>query len=171
MLLVLIFFYYLSSFRIFHRTFVCITPPFPDYILFPVFVFVFALLQVFRGHVGRKVAKRWALKRAELGAMNALLNATAICLQRYWRGYMGRQFTIYKRTEMAHFIALMRVQESAVDEELYWQTHPWTRFKKNRKEWMRVRTSAFNIIIFLLNSSSPFAFVNAIFLYLHTLLH
>ena len=32
--------------------------------------------RVFRGHLGRKATKRWALKRAELAAMNALMNAT-----------------------------------------------------------------------------------------------
>eukprot|EP01038_Epipyxis_sp_PR26KG_P004789 gene4789-6716_t len=95
------------------------------------------LQKVYRGHLGRKAAKRWALKRAELGAMTALLNAAAICLQRYWRGYMARDLAVYKRMEMAQFIALMRVQEAEIDEELFWQTHPWTRFKKNQKEWMK----------------------------------
>lgn len=93
--------------------------------------------KVYRGHLGRKAAKRWALKRAELGAMNALLNSTAIAIQRVWRGYEGRLFAVQKRTEMAQFIALMRVQESQQDEEIYWQTHPWSRFKRNRKEWLR----------------------------------
>ena len=40
-----------------------------------------AIQKVFRGHLGRKAAKRWALKKAELGAMNALLNAAATLLQ------------------------------------------------------------------------------------------
>jgi hypothetical protein len=92
--------------------------------------------KVYRGHLGRKAAKRWALKRAELGAMNALLNSTAIAIQRVFRGYEGRLYAVQKRTEMAQFIALMRVQESQQDEEIYWQTHPWSRFKKNRKEWL-----------------------------------
>lgn len=95
--------------------------------------------KIYRGHLGRKAAKRWALKRAELGAMNALLNATAICIQRYYRGYRARVFTIYKRMEMAQFIALMRVQESAQDEEVYWQTHPWSRFKRRQKDWMHAK--------------------------------
>ena len=95
--------------------------------------------KVYRGHLGRKAAKRWALKRAELGAMNALLNSTAIAIQRVFRGYEGRLFTVQKRTEMAQFIALMRVQESQQDEEIYWQTHPWSRFKRDRKEWIAQR--------------------------------
>ncbi|RYH22834.1 hypothetical protein EON65_18685, partial [archaeon] len=72
--------------------------------------------KLYRGHVGRKVAKRWALKRAELGAMNALLNATAVTIQRIYRGFKGRCYAIVKRQEMAQFIALMRVQESQQDE-------------------------------------------------------
>lgn len=97
---------------------------------------VCTLQKVYRGHIGRKAAKRWALKRAELGAMNALLNSTAIAIQRVYRGYAARVYTIQKRTEMAHFIALMRVQEAQQDEEIYWQTHPWSRFKKTQKEWL-----------------------------------
>jgi hypothetical protein len=99
--------------------------------------------------------------------MNALLNATAITIQRVWRGYTARLFAITRRkgncrkyyrlflirivilnplavpsltkmelSDMAHFIALMRVQEAAADEELYWETHDLARFNKNRKEWM-----------------------------------
>jgi hypothetical protein len=92
--------------------------------------------RVFRGHLGRKAARRWALKRAELGAMNALMNATAITIQRYYRGYLGRELTVTKRMEMAQFIALMQAQEAAADEDLYWDTHPLRRLNKKRREWM-----------------------------------
>jgi len=100
---------------------------------------VSTIQKVYRGHIGRKAARRWALKRAELGAMNALLNSTAIAIQRIYRGYAARLFAVQKRTEMAQFIALMRVQESQQDEEIYWQTHPWSRFKKNRREWLKAK--------------------------------
>ena len=92
--------------------------------------------RAFRGHLGRKAAMRWALKRAELGAMNDLMNAAAICMQRSFRGYSARLYTIKKRMEMAQFIALMRAQEAAADESVYWETHPWQRFKRNQKEWV-----------------------------------
>jgi hypothetical protein len=101
------------------------------------------LQKVYRGHLGRKAAKRWALKRAELGAMNALLNATAITIQRIYRGHRDRNYAMLKRQEMAQFIALMRVQESQQDEEIYWQTHPWTRFKRNQKEWLQSKLSQY----------------------------
>lgn len=94
------------------------------------------LQRMYRGHLGRKAAKRWALKRAEINAMHFLLNSTAICLQRVWRGYLGREYTVRKRREMAYFIALMRQQEAEDDEELYWQTHPWSKLKRDNKDWM-----------------------------------
>lgn len=97
------------------------------------------LQRVYRGHLGRKAARRWALKRAELGAMNSLLHASAIAIQRLFRGFVGREVAVQKRKELAHFIALMRVQETAQDEEIYWQTHPWSRFKKNKREWMEAK--------------------------------
>jgi hypothetical protein len=101
------------------------------------------LQKIYRGHLGRKAAKRWALKRAELGAMNALLNSTAIAIQRVFRGYEARLYAVQKRTEMAQFIALMRVQESQQDEEIYWQTHPWSRFKRDRREWLNEKLEKF----------------------------
>ena len=93
--------------------------------------------RVYRGFIGRKVARRWALKRAELAAMNALLNATAIFIQRVWRGYLARKEAKSLREEMAKFIALMRLEEAQADEDLYWDTHAMDRMRKNRKEWIR----------------------------------
>jgi hypothetical protein len=100
---------------------------------------ILLIQKMYRGHLGRKAAKRWALKRAELNAMNALLHAAAITIQRAYRGYMGRVYTVLKRTEMAHFIALMRVQETQQDEEIFWQTHPWSRFKRRQKDWFEAK--------------------------------
>jgi hypothetical protein len=91
--------------------------------------------RIFRGHLGRKAARRWALKRAELGAMNALMNAAATFCQRHYRGYRARCLTIRTRMEMAQFISLMRAQEAASDESVYWETHPWQRFKRDFKDW------------------------------------
>jgi hypothetical protein len=39
--------------------------------------------------------------------------------------------------EIAEFIALMREQEAADDEEEYWLTHPVARFK--RRLWSKIR--------------------------------
>ena len=93
--------------------------------------------KVYRGHLTRKAVRRWALKKAELAAMFAVLDATAIFLQRVWRGYIGRLITKQKRIEMAHFIALMRKEEAEDDEFIYWENHSWQKFKRNTKAWAR----------------------------------
>mmetsp|Transcript_11108 Transcript_11108/g.16919 ORF Transcript_11108/g.16919 Transcript_11108/m.16919 type:complete len:192 (+) Transcript_11108:3339-3914(+) len=92
--------------------------------------------RVYRGHLGRKAARRWAMKRAELTAINALLNAAATCLQRVWRGYLARVEAIETRAEMAYFIALMRAQEAEQDEEEYWETHQLQRYKRNFRNFV-----------------------------------
>lgn len=69
-------------------------------------------------------------------AINALLNACAVRIQRQFRGFRARVFVITKRLQMAQLIALMRDQEASVDEEVYWETHPWQRFKRRQREWV-----------------------------------
>jgi hypothetical protein len=91
------------------------------------------LERTYRGHLGRKAARRWAMKKAELSAMNALMNASAITMQRVWRGYMGRLRASEVRMEMAEFIAMIRMEEAAADEEEYWRTHMFARFKRTLK--------------------------------------
>jgi hypothetical protein len=91
--------------------------------------------RVYRGFIARRNAKRWALKRAELEAMHQLLSKTSVTLQRVWRGVLARKYLVTRRMEMAQFIAFIRVQEAENDEEQYWKTHPWSRFKKDFKEW------------------------------------
>lgn len=94
------------------------------------------LQRMYRGHLGRKAARRWAMKRAELTAINALMNAAAVCIQRVWRGYMARVRAIETRAEMAYFIALMRTQEADTDEKEYWETHPLQRAKRNVRNFV-----------------------------------
>jgi hypothetical protein len=92
--------------------------------------------KLYRGHLGRKAAKRWALKHNEFRAMYYLLSSAAVCVQRQFRGWLARQFTIKKRIDMGQIISLMRAQEATADEDVYWETHPWQRFKKENKEWL-----------------------------------
>jgi len=98
--------------------------------------------RMYRGHLGRKAAKRWAMKRAEMAAINALLNSAATCLQRVWRGWLGRKEAKETRAEMAYFIALMRAQEAEQDEEEYWETHQWERYKRNARNFVNERFRA-----------------------------
>mmetsp|Transcript_47459 Transcript_47459/g.71844 ORF Transcript_47459/g.71844 Transcript_47459/m.71844 type:complete len:199 (-) Transcript_47459:113-709(-) len=76
----------------------------------------------YRGHLGRKVSKRWKMKRAEINAMNALMNGCAIAISRIWRGYRDRQRADALRKEMAEFIVAIRAQEAQEDLDEYW-TH------------------------------------------------
>ena len=97
-----------------------------------------AKLQAFyRGHLGRKAARRWAVKRAELEAMNALMTASAITIERVFRGYMGRIAASVARMEMAEFISMIRLEEAQADEDEYWRTHGWARLKRNVMMFVR----------------------------------
>ena len=89
------------------------------------------LQSFYRGHLGRKAARRWAIKRAELEAMNALMTASAITIERVFRGYMGRIAASVARMEMAEFISMVRMEEAAADEDEYWKSHSYARMKRN----------------------------------------
>ena len=89
---------------------------------------------MYRGHLGRKAGRRWAMKRAELWAMNALMNASAITMQRIFRGFMGKKKASDVRAEMAEFIAMIRIEEAMNDEEEFWRTHTFSRIKRDIKE-------------------------------------
>ena len=93
--------------------------------------------RLYRGHIGRKAARRWAMKKAELEAMNALMHASALTMERAFRGYVGRMHAAEKRAEMAEFIAMIRMEEAAADEEDYWRTHTYKRLMRDFKEWYK----------------------------------
>jgi hypothetical protein len=46
--------------------------------------------KVFRGHLGRKVSKKWIQRRREIDAMRALQLAGATSIERVYRGRLGR---------------------------------------------------------------------------------
>jgi hypothetical protein len=91
------------------------------------------LQRCYRGHLARKAARRWAMKRNELWALNALLSSCAITGQRVYRGYLGRIYAKETRSEMAEFIAMIRMEEAVNDEDEYWRTHSWQRIKRDLK--------------------------------------
>ena len=94
------------------------------------------LQRLYRGHLGRKAAKRWALKRAEFYAMHALLSSATVCVQRVWRGVLGRRRAVQWRIDMGKIVALMRAQEATLDDQFYWETHSFARFKRRNREWI-----------------------------------
>ena len=90
------------------------------------------LLQAcYRGHLGRKAARRWAIKRAEVEAMSALMTASAVTIERAFRGYQGRVHASVARMEMAEFISMIRLEEAQADEDEYWKTHQFASLKRN----------------------------------------
>ena len=97
------------------------------------------LQALYRGHIGRLAAMKWAVKKAEIDAMRALQHAAAVAIQRVWRGVCGRQEAEERRIEMAEFIAQMRAAEAAEEEEEYWRVHTWERWKRDMKAWWRRR--------------------------------
>jgi hypothetical protein len=95
------------------------------------------LQAVYRGHIGRLAAMKWAVKKAEIDAMRALQHAAAVAIERVWRGVLGRAEAEERRIEMAEFIAQMRAAEAAEEEEEYWRVHTWERYKRDFKAWWR----------------------------------
>mmetsp|Transcript_56724 Transcript_56724/g.113654 ORF Transcript_56724/g.113654 Transcript_56724/m.113654 type:complete len:817 (+) Transcript_56724:1697-4147(+) len=87
--------------------------------------------RLYRGHLGRKAAMRWATKKAELEAILALMHGSATTLQRAFRGFVGRMDAAEKRAEMAEFIAMMRMEESAAEEEDYWKENTFERLQRD----------------------------------------
>jgi hypothetical protein len=98
------------------------------------------LQSLYRGHLGRLAAMKWAVKKAEIDAMRALQHAASVAIQRVWRGVQGRQIAEEKRIEMAEFIASMRAAEAMEEEEEYWRTHAWERYKRDFRAWWRKKT-------------------------------
>jgi hypothetical protein len=72
------------------------------------------------------------MKRAELDAMLALMHGSAATLQRAFRGFVGRMAAAALRSEMAEFMTMLRMEESAADEEEYWR---WNRWKRLQRDW------------------------------------
>jgi len=90
-----------------------------------------AFQRLYRGHIGRRAARRWGAKKAELDAMLALMNAAATSLQRCFRGFVGRMAAAEARAEMAEFIAMMRLEEAAADEEDFWRNNHLRRWQRD----------------------------------------
>ena len=78
--------------------------------------------RVFRGHLGRKVARKRALEKEREDFAEALMNDCATDIARVWRGYCGRIDTGYLRAEMAKFLFAIREEELADEEEEYLAT-------------------------------------------------
>ena len=63
------------------------------------------------------------------GARQFIQFAVPICKE--FLVHVGRMHAAEKRAEMAEFIAMIRMEEAAADEEDYWRTHFWARQKRD----------------------------------------
>ena len=66
--------------------------------------------RVFRGYDGRKNVYNWALKRAEWEAMKMVMRGSAVIIQRYYRGYLGRIQYKVMRTEISQVRSSVEVK-------------------------------------------------------------
>jgi hypothetical protein len=71
------------------------------------------------------------MKRAELEAMLSLMHGSAVTLQRAFRGFVGRMAAAALRSEMAEFMTMLRMEESAADEEEFWRWNRWKRLQRD----------------------------------------
>lgn len=103
-----------------------------------------AIQRIFRGHVGRRVAKRWAIRQSEARAVRFLRLACSIAIQRVYRGHVDRVLVQQYRVELADFVLKLRADEATKVEEEYWKDHKLGAlkhkivekvFKKKRKKF------------------------------------
>ena len=88
--------------------------------------------RVFRGHIGRKIAKMCAFRQERNESINALMNGCAVAISRAWRGYCGRMDAKYLKKEMAEFLFAIREEEARDEEEEYLATtNPLQRWKRD----------------------------------------
>jgi hypothetical protein len=83
--------------------------------------------KVYRGHLGRKIAKKWAMRRQEIDGQRALFCVAALTIQRFYRGYWARLHSGEMRKELVAFIFDLRLKEAQENEEALWQTHAGAR--------------------------------------------
>lgn len=79
--------------------------------------FAVNLQRVFRGYLGRRLAKMCSLQRDSARSDELLKNACATDIARVWRGYCGRIDAGYLRAEMARFLFAIRQEEQRDEEE------------------------------------------------------
>ena len=68
-------------------------------------------------------------------AQRALQLASAVTIERVYRGRLGRIRAGEKREELAAFIEKIRREEAADEEQQYWDTHKNARRIRDLKSW------------------------------------
>ncbi|KAG5177552.1 hypothetical protein JKP88DRAFT_265019 [Tribonema minus] len=70
------------------------------------------LQRAVRGHIGRKAGRRWLKRRRELLALNALMHAAALALQRVFRGWRARRHATAVRVRLAKWVMAVADEEA-----------------------------------------------------------
>jgi hypothetical protein len=85
----------------------------------------------YRRYLGKKVYFLWKTQRESIQAWNVLCHASSTSISRFWRGYVARDLADRLRIEMVKYLLHMRKKEVEQDEEEYWNS---LRFGKYRKK-------------------------------------
>lgn len=86
----------------------------------------------YRGHLGRKVAKRWLRLESNIKAFNALCHGSAIAISRVFRGHRGRQVAAKLRKDLVEYIISIREAEIIDEEEEFWSNLRFGKWRRNR---------------------------------------
>lgn len=91
----------------------------------------------YRGHIGRKVAFRWASLRQKVEAYNALCNGSAIVISRVYRGYIARKVARVMREDLSKYILSLREAEINKEEEEYWASLRFSDWRRRRTKLLK----------------------------------
>ena len=87
----------------------------------------------YRGHLGRKVAKRWSRLRSNIQTFNALCHGSAIAISRVFRGHRQRKHAAQLRKDLVEYIISIREAEIVEEEEEYWSNLRFGEWRRNRE--------------------------------------
>jgi len=85
----------------------------------------------YRGHLSRNAASRWKFEIESARAWNALCQASAIAISRYWRGYSGRIRAEKLTIDLTNYIIELRRAEAEFEDDEYWES---LHFGKQRRD-------------------------------------
>lgn len=88
----------------------------------------------YRGHIGRRVAKRWSKLKSTVQAYNALCNCSALTISRMYKGHVARKIAGKLREELTKYIISLREKEIEFEEEEYWDNLKLGKWRKERYE-------------------------------------
>ena len=96
----------------------------------------------YRGHIGRKVAIRWARLRQNIHAFNALCNGSAVAISRVYRGHIARKYAAVLRKDLAEYVLSLREEEINEEEEEYWTNLRFGKWRRKRYQRLQEKGRA-----------------------------